>query len=219
MWAEETDEVKRFYKDLAEKKKKEHYANHPDYVYRPRKPSEKKRRMTKKKAAAAALTQAEANSITLHTTLLDANAVREVHAEPDVGTTSLSEPTAAFQAASNWAEETASAVYRVEGQLLMQLPLSIGPKTAIFHHNDTVLETDISAQDAAVLDTQVYYPQQLSSQFALSAETLMANMADESALAESYRAEFLQDGDLADIFQPEEILCREATEFERWLYS
>jgi hypothetical protein len=190
---------------LAEQKKREHYALHPDYVYRPRKPSEKKRRMTKKKAAA--LKQTEANGVTLDTTLLEQTAVGE--------------STAAFQAASNWVDGISSSVYRIEGQLAMQVPLSTSAKSATVDHNraldtDETWKNDITALDAALLGSKEV-SQQLSIQFEPSAETLMANMADEAALAQADLAEFLQDRDLTGIFHPEKIFCPEAAAFEHWL--
>ncbi|KAK2757350.1 hypothetical protein FQN54_004864 [Arachnomyces sp. PD_36] len=45
-WKAETDEVKAHFKDLADKIKRQHAEDHPDYQYAPRKPSEKKRRAT-----------------------------------------------------------------------------------------------------------------------------------------------------------------------------
>lgn len=51
MWKKEPAQVKEKYKERAEAVKRQHNANHPEYQYQPRKPSEKKRRMTKKKAA------------------------------------------------------------------------------------------------------------------------------------------------------------------------
>jgi hypothetical protein len=190
---------------LAEQKKKEHHALHPDYVYRPRKPSEKKRRMTKKKAAA--LKQTEADAATLDTTMLEQTAVGE--------------STAAFQAASNWVDGISSSLYRVEGQLAMQVPLSTSAKAATVDHNraldtDEAWKNNISALDAALLGSKEA-SQQLSIQFEPSAETLMANMADEAALAQADLAEFLQDSDTTGVFHPEKIFCPEAAAFEHWL--
>lgn len=50
----ESAAVKDEFKALAEKLKRQHFLEHPDYQYRPRKPSEKKRRMTRRKAMASA---------------------------------------------------------------------------------------------------------------------------------------------------------------------
>jgi len=50
----ESEAVKDEFKALAEKLKRKHFLEHPDYQYRPRKPSEKKRRMTRRKAMASA---------------------------------------------------------------------------------------------------------------------------------------------------------------------
>ncbi|KAI9928002.1 hypothetical protein ASPWEDRAFT_184745 [Aspergillus wentii DTO 134E9] len=43
-WKAESDEVKTYYKALANEEKRKHAEIHPDYQYAPRKPSEKKRR-------------------------------------------------------------------------------------------------------------------------------------------------------------------------------
>lgn len=53
MWAAEDATVRANYKAQADLAKAEHVIKHPDYQYKPRKPSEKKRRMTKKKAEVA----------------------------------------------------------------------------------------------------------------------------------------------------------------------
>jgi hypothetical protein len=50
-WKNEPDRIKREYKSLAEKIKRQHALDNPGYQYAPRKPSEKKRRMTAKKLA------------------------------------------------------------------------------------------------------------------------------------------------------------------------
>ena len=49
-WRGEPNEVKAYWKSLAEKLKRKHFANNPNYSYRPRKPAERKRRMTPYKA-------------------------------------------------------------------------------------------------------------------------------------------------------------------------
>ena len=54
MWNAESEKVRADFKAQAEKLRKEHLVKHPNYTYKPRKPSEKKKRMTKKKAAALA---------------------------------------------------------------------------------------------------------------------------------------------------------------------
>lgn len=51
-WKAESQTVKDEFKALAEQAKEKHLLEHPDYQYRPRKPSEKKRRMTRRKAMA-----------------------------------------------------------------------------------------------------------------------------------------------------------------------
>jgi hypothetical protein len=51
-WKNEPDRIKREYKSLAEKIKRQHALDNSGYHYAPRKPSEKKRRMTAKKLAA-----------------------------------------------------------------------------------------------------------------------------------------------------------------------
>lgn len=60
-WTDETNEVKDQYKKAAEEIKEQHLRDHPEYQYRPRKPTEKKRRMTKRKAAALAAQSAKEN--------------------------------------------------------------------------------------------------------------------------------------------------------------
>ncbi|KAI9777495.1 MAG: hypothetical protein M1835_005226 [Candelina submexicana] len=55
-WKNETDETKIHFQSLAETIKRQHYKDHPEYQYQPRKPSERKRRMTRRKAAALAET-------------------------------------------------------------------------------------------------------------------------------------------------------------------
>ena len=55
MWNAESEDVRALYKAQSEKLKQEHLRLHPDYSYKPRKPSEKKKRMSKKKAAAMAM--------------------------------------------------------------------------------------------------------------------------------------------------------------------
>ena len=57
MWREESETVKKQWKDKAESVKRQHIRDHPDYQYQPRKPHEKKRRMTKRKAMAIAAQQ------------------------------------------------------------------------------------------------------------------------------------------------------------------
>jgi hypothetical protein len=59
-WKSELDEVKAYYKQLADEMKAKHMQEHPDYQYAPRKPSEKKRRVTARRAAE--LAQAEDKS-------------------------------------------------------------------------------------------------------------------------------------------------------------
>ena len=46
--------TKAQFKAMAESLKKQHFRDHPEYVYQPRKPAEKKRRMTRGKIAAPA---------------------------------------------------------------------------------------------------------------------------------------------------------------------
>lgn len=60
-WTEESNDVKDQYKKAAEEIKDQHLRDHPEYQYRPRKPTEKKRRMTKRKAAAIAEQAAKEN--------------------------------------------------------------------------------------------------------------------------------------------------------------
>jgi hypothetical protein len=153
------------------------------------------------------LKQTEANAVTVDTTLLEQTAVGG--------------STAAFQAASNWVDGISSSVYRVEGQLAMQVPLSTTARSAAVDHNrsldtDETWKDNITALDAALLGSKEA-SQQLSIQFEPSAETLMANLADEAALAQADLAEFLQDHDLTSIFHPEKIFCPEAAAFEHWL--
>lgn len=57
MWREESETVKKQWKDKAESVKRQHIRDHPDYQYQPRKPHEKKRRMIKRKAMAIAAQQ------------------------------------------------------------------------------------------------------------------------------------------------------------------
>lgn len=52
-WKNESEEVKDKFRKLADEMKQRHFRDHPDYQYRPRKPSEKKRRMTRRKALAS----------------------------------------------------------------------------------------------------------------------------------------------------------------------
>lgn len=63
--------MKNEFKALAEKLKKQHFLDHPDYQYQPRKPSEKKRRMTRHKAESLALNEKSSSP----TILEDASAV------------------------------------------------------------------------------------------------------------------------------------------------
>ena len=43
MWREESETVKKQWKDKAESVKRQHIRDHPDYQYQPRKPHEKNR--------------------------------------------------------------------------------------------------------------------------------------------------------------------------------
>lgn len=63
--------MKNEFKALAEKLKKQHFLDHPDYQYQPRKPSEKKRRMTRRKAESLALSEVSSSP----TVLEDASAI------------------------------------------------------------------------------------------------------------------------------------------------
>lgn len=65
MWNRESPEVRADFKAQAERLKQQHLQLHPDYQYRPRKPSEKKKRMSKKKAAALAEKAAETRTKSL----------------------------------------------------------------------------------------------------------------------------------------------------------
>ena len=51
-WRNEDKAVKARFETLAKQMKAKHLLEHPDYQYKPRKPSEKKRRMTRRKQAA-----------------------------------------------------------------------------------------------------------------------------------------------------------------------
>ena len=51
-WHAESQAVRDYWHDVAHEAKEKHKLMYPDYVFKPRKSSEKKRRMTKKKAAA-----------------------------------------------------------------------------------------------------------------------------------------------------------------------
>jgi hypothetical protein len=51
-WKNETEDIKAHYKGMADVLKKKHAQDNPDYVYNPRKPSDKKKRMTARQAAA-----------------------------------------------------------------------------------------------------------------------------------------------------------------------
>ena len=53
-WKNEDARVKEYYIDLAKKAKARHLLQHPNYQYKPRKPSEKKRRVTRRKNTASA---------------------------------------------------------------------------------------------------------------------------------------------------------------------
>ena len=53
-WKNEDARVKEYYIDLAKKVKARHLLQHPNYQYKPRKPSEKKRRVTRRKKTASA---------------------------------------------------------------------------------------------------------------------------------------------------------------------
>lgn len=59
----ESAAVKEEFKALAEKLKRQHFLEHPDYQYRPRKPSEKKRRMTRRKAMASAAGSSQSSAV------------------------------------------------------------------------------------------------------------------------------------------------------------
>lgn len=53
-WKKESESTKARFNAMAKQLKAKHRAEHPDYQYQPRKPSEKKRRMTQRKKAALA---------------------------------------------------------------------------------------------------------------------------------------------------------------------
>ena len=53
-WKNEDERVKEFYIHKAKQIKAQHFAQHPNYQYKPRKPSEKKRRVSRRKNAASA---------------------------------------------------------------------------------------------------------------------------------------------------------------------
>ncbi|KAL8792602.1 MAG: hypothetical protein Q9195_004825 [Heterodermia aff. obscurata] len=65
-WRNESEEVKNEFKSKAEALKQQHFQDHPEYHYQPRKPSEKKRRMTRRRAEASALDGEPSSSSARH---------------------------------------------------------------------------------------------------------------------------------------------------------
>ena len=79
-WQSESDAVKDEFRALAEKLKRQHFLEHPDYQYRPRKPSQKKRRMTRRKAMALAAPSSESSTAAAAITVAPPVAVQAAQA-------------------------------------------------------------------------------------------------------------------------------------------